>query len=37
MGLQAWWIFVVVTFVISATPGPNKLLVMSLGACFGWR
>ena len=37
MGLQAWWIFVVMTFVVSATPGPNMLLVMSHGARFGLR
>lgn len=35
MSLQAWWMFVVMTFVISATPGPNMLLVMSHGARFG--
>ena len=32
MSLQVWWMFVVVTFVVSATPGPNMLLVMSHGA-----
>jgi threonine/homoserine/homoserine lactone efflux protein len=37
MGLQAWWIFVVMTFFVSATPGPNMLLVMSHGARFGLR
>ena len=37
MGLQNWWIFVVMTFVVSATPGPNMLLVMSHGARFGMR
>ena len=37
MSLQAWWMFVVMTFVISATPGPNMLLVMSHGARFGLR
>ena len=37
MELQAWWIFVVMTFVVSATPGPNMLLVMSHGARFGLR
>ena len=35
MSLQAWWMFVVMTFVVSATPGPNMLLVMSQGARFG--
>lgn len=37
MGLQAWWIFVVMTFMVSAMPGPNMLLVMSQGARFGMR
>lgn len=37
MGLQTWWIFVLMTFVVSATPGPNMLLVMSHGARFGLR
>lgn len=37
MSLQAWWIFVLMTFVVSATPGPNMLLVMSHGARFGLR
>lgn len=35
MSLQAWWLFVVMTFVVSATPGPNMLLVMSHSARFG--
>lgn len=35
MSVQVWWMFVVMTFVISATPGPNMLLVMSHGARFG--
>lgn len=37
MGLQTWWIFVGMTFVVSATPGPNMLLVMSHAARFGLR
>lgn len=37
MPLQTWWIFVVMTCVVSATPGPNMLLVMSHGARFGLR
>lgn len=37
MGLQTWWIFVLMTFVVSATPGPNMLLVMSNSARFGLR
>ena len=37
MVLQTWWIFVLMTFVVSATPGPNMLLVMSHGARFGLR
>jgi threonine/homoserine/homoserine lactone efflux protein len=35
MDLQTWWLFVLMTFVVSATPGPNMLLVMSHGARFG--
>jgi threonine/homoserine/homoserine lactone efflux protein len=35
MSLSSWWLFVMMTFVISATPGPNMLLVMSTGARQG--
>lgn len=35
MSFQTWWMFVVMTFVVSATPGPNMLLVMSTSARFG--
>lgn len=37
MSLQTWWLFVVMTFVVSATPGPNMLLVLSHSARFGLR
>ena len=37
MGLSTWWLFVGMTFVISATPGPNMLLVMRTSARCGWR
>lgn len=37
MNLQTWWLFVMMTFVVSATPGPNMLLVMSHSARFGFR
>lgn len=37
MSLQTWWLFVMMTFVVSATPGPNMLLVMSHSARFGFR
>ena len=37
VSFQTWWLFVVMTFVVSATPGPNMLLVMSHGARFGLR
>jgi len=37
MSLQTWWLFVAMTFVVSATPGPNMLLVMSSSARFGFR
>lgn len=35
MSLQTWWMFVAMTFVVSATPGPNMMLVMSHSARFG--
>lgn len=37
MSLQTWWLFLMMTFVVSATPGPNMLLVMSSSARFGFR
>ncbi|MCF8200284.1 MAG: LysE family translocator [Sulfuritalea sp.] len=37
MALTTWWLFVGVTFFVSATPGPNMLLVMVSGARFGFR
>jgi len=37
MNLQTWWLFVLMAFVVSATPGPNMLLVMSCSARFGLR
>lgn len=37
MTLQTWWLFVLMTFVVSGTPGPNMLLVLSNGARFGLR
>lgn len=37
MSLQTWWLFIMMTFVLSATPGPNMLLVMSSSARFGFR
>lgn len=37
MDLHTWWLFVMMTFVVSATPGPNMLLVMSHSARFGFR
>ena len=35
MTLQTWILFLAMTFVVSATPGPNMLLVMSHSARFG--
>jgi len=35
--MQTWWLFVLMTFVVSATPGPNMLLVLSHSARFGIR
>lgn len=37
MSLQTWWFFILMAFVVSATPGPNMLLVMSSSARFGLR
>ena len=37
MTLQTWFLFLAMTFVVSATPGPNMLLVMSHSARFGLR
>jgi len=37
MSLQTWWLFGLMTFVVSGTPGPNMLLVLSNGARFGLR
>jgi threonine/homoserine/homoserine lactone efflux protein len=37
MSLQSWWLFVLMTFLVAATPGPNMLLVMSSSARFGLR
>ncbi|HCE08320.1 MAG TPA: amino acid transporter [Oxalobacteraceae bacterium] len=36
MSLHTWWLFVMMTFVVSATPGPNMLIVMSSSARFGF-
>lgn len=35
MTLSTWWLFIVMTFVVSATPGPNMLFVMSTSARHG--
>ncbi len=37
MNLNTWWLFFGMTFVVSATPGPNMMLVMSSSARFGVR
>jgi threonine/homoserine/homoserine lactone efflux protein len=37
MTLHTWWLFVLMTFVVSATPGPNMLLVMTVSARSGLR
>lgn len=36
MSFKTWWLFVVVTFFLSATPGPNMLLVMATSARRGF-
>ena len=37
MALSTWWLFVGMTFLVSATPGPNMLYVMSCSARYGIR
>jgi threonine/homoserine/homoserine lactone efflux protein len=37
MTLHTWWLFVMMSFVVSGTPGPNMLLVMSSSARHGMR
>lgn len=37
MTLSTWWLFILMTFVVSATPGPNMLFVMSISARHGIR
>lgn len=37
MTLSTWWLFIVMTFVVSATPGPNMLYVMTVSARHGVR
>jgi threonine/homoserine/homoserine lactone efflux protein len=37
MPLHTWWTFVIATFFICATPGPNMLLMMSSGIRHGFR
>ena len=37
MTFSTWWLFILMTFVVSATPGPNMLLVMSTSARHGTR
>ena len=37
MTLTTLWLFVVMTFFVSATPGPNMLFIMSIAARHGMR
>ncbi len=37
MTLATLWLFIAMTFVVSATPGPNMLLIMSTSARHGLR
>lgn len=37
MPLDLFFAFIVTTLFISATPGPNMLLMLSHGARYGWR
>jgi threonine/homoserine/homoserine lactone efflux protein len=37
MSFNTWCLFILMTFVVSATPGPNMLLVMTISARHGVR
>jgi threonine/homoserine/homoserine lactone efflux protein len=37
MTLTTLWLFIVMTFFVSATPGPNMLFIMSIAARHGMR
>ena len=37
MALHNWWLFVVAVFLLSATPGPNMLHVLSRSVELGYR
>jgi threonine/homoserine/homoserine lactone efflux protein len=37
MNLSTWWLFVTATFLISAAPGPNMLLIMNQSVRLGLR
>lgn len=37
MSPSTWWLFVTATFLISAAPGPNMLLIMNQSVRFGLR
>ncbi len=37
MTLHSWWLFVVAVFLLSGTPGPNMLHVMTRSVAFGAR
>lgn len=37
MTLQTWWLFVVAVFLLSGTPGPNMLHILSRSVDFGVR
>ncbi|WP_373976408.1 LysE family translocator [Chitinibacter sp. SCUT-21] len=37
MNINLWLLFLLTTFFISGTPGPNMLLMLSHGARYGWQ
>ncbi|AZN36972.1 LysE family translocator [Iodobacter ciconiae] len=37
MSMTVWLTFIATTFFISATPGPNMLLMLSHGTRYGWQ
>ena len=37
MNLTTWWLFVTATFLVSAAPGPNMLLILNQSVRYGFR
>lgn len=37
VSLHTWWVYVVAVFLLSATPGPNMLHIMTRSVAYGFR